>query len=441
MAGEWRGSTIGDLCDAGVVELQTGPFGTQLHAHDYVEGGVPVVPTEAIRNRRIDRAVLPKISRRKAEELARHRLEAGDILFARRGVQATGHIGCIREAEVGFLCGTGAIRLRVKRHDSSVSPDFLSHVLANPASVEWFKFHAIGATMPNLNEGIIRSFPLQLPPIAEQRAIAHILGTLDDKIELNRRMNETLEAIARVLFQSWFVDFEPVHAKAEGRDLCLPKPLADFFPTRFVDSELGEIPERWEVKSLDDIARFLNGLALQKYPPMEERWLPVIKIAQLRAGNTRGADRASADLEPDYIVQDGDILFSWSGSLECVLWAGGPGALNQHLFKVTSPDFPSWLCYLGIHHHLDEFRHIAAGKATTMGHIQRHHLSDAMLPVPPTKLLRAMDLVFQPILESTWRRTVQSRTLAGLRDALLPKLISGELRLTAAKKVIASVGA
>src|SRR5713101_6003857 len=168
MADEWRATTIGELCDAGVAELQTGPFGTQLHAHDYVEDGVPVVPTEAIRNRRIDLSVLPKISPSKAEELARHRLEPGDILFARRGVQATGHIGCVREAETGFLCGTGAIRLRVRKHDSSVSPDFLSHDLANPASVEWFKFRAIGATMPNLNEGIIRSFPLQIPPLGEQ---------------------------------------------------------------------------------------------------------------------------------------------------------------------------------------------------------------------------------------------------------------------------------
>ncbi len=281
MASEWRGCTIGELCDAGVVELQTGPFGTQLHAHDYVEDGVPVVPTEAIRNRQIDHSVLPKISPGKAEELTRHRLELGDILFARRGVQATGHIGCVREAEDGFLCGTGAIRLRVRRGSSSVSPDFLSHVLANPASVEWFKFHAIGATMPNLNEGIIRSFPLQMPPLPEQRAIAHILGTLDDKIELNRRMNETLESMARALFKSWFVDFLPVRANMEARNRKartqtgdplpapqnevarqaggLPKSLADLFPDSFEDSELGEIPKGWRVGPILETARLLSG--------------------------------------------------------------------------------------------------------------------------------------------------------------------------------------
>ena len=165
----------------------------------------------------------------------------------------------------------------------------------------------------------------------------------------------------------------------------------------------------------------------------------MIKIAQLRAGTTEGADRASADLEPAYIVQNGDVLFSWSGSLECVLWAAGPGALNQHLFKVTSEQYPQWLCYLGVHHHLEDFRHIAAGKATTMGHIQRHHLSDAKLATPSNALLRAMDGVFAPIVESTWRRAVEARTLAALRDTPLPKLLSGELRLRAANEFLQAV--
>jgi type I restriction enzyme S subunit len=200
-----------------------------------------------------------------------------------------------------------------------------------------------------LNLRDVAQLPIVVPPEPERRAIAHILGTLDDKIELNRRMSETLETMARALFQSWFVDFDPVRAKAKGRDPGLPRPLADLFPARLVDSELGEIPEGWAVKSLDEIARFTNGLALQKYPPSDGQSLPVIKIAQLRSGRTEGADRASAELEPDYVIADGDILFSWSGSLECVLWAGGPGALNQHLFKVTSSDYPRWLCYFGVH--------------------------------------------------------------------------------------------
>ncbi len=314
---------------------------------------------------------------------------------------------------------------------------------------------ATGTTVKHTSPERIQRFRFARPLLPEQRAIAHILGTLDDKIELNRRMSETLEAMARALFKSWFVDFDPVRAKlalskaeeAEGRPSTgsgqalpgLPQPLADLFPARFVDSELGEIPEGWEVKSLDEIARFLNGLALQKFPAVDGASLPVIKIAQLRAGNSVGADRASASIDPDFIVADGDILFSWSGSLECVLWAGGPGALNQHLFKVTSTQYPRWLCYLGVHAHLDDFRHIAAGKATTMGHIQRHHLSDAKVVVPLAALLEAMSEQLDPLIESLWKRERESRTLAALRDALLPRLISGELRIEDAERFIGRV--
>lgn len=214
---EWRECCVGDLCNGGIVELQTGPFGSQLHAHDYVEDGISVVPTEAIRDRRINPASLPKILPQKAEELSRHKLKEDDILFARRGVQATGHTAFVRAQEAGYICGTGAIRLRVKKRNEQVSPEFLSHLFANPASVAWFKFHAIGATMPNLNEGIIRSFPLKLPSLATQNGISELLSALDDKIELNRRMNETLEAMARAVFRDWFVDFGPTRAKMEGR--------------------------------------------------------------------------------------------------------------------------------------------------------------------------------------------------------------------------------
>jgi type I restriction enzyme S subunit len=216
----------------------------------------------------------------------------------------------------------------------------------------------------------------------------------------------------------------------------LPSHLYDLFPNRLVDSELGEIPEGWEVRGLDEIARFLNGLALQKYPPYGDEWLPVIKIAQLRAGHTRGADRASADLDSDYVVADGDILFSWSGSLECVIWTGGKGALNQHLFRVTSRNYPKWFYYFWIHEHLPSFRHIASGKATTMGHIQRHHLSEAKVIVPPRPILAAADTVTGRLLQHRIQNGIQSHILAALRDTLLPRLISGELRVKDAERII-----
>jgi type I restriction enzyme S subunit len=310
-----------------------------------------------------------------------------------------------------------------------VDPLYLAYAIRSKADEILGLVDEAGHGTGRLQTEILKELDIPLPPLPEQRAIAQILGSLDDKIELNRQTNESLEAIARALFKSWFVDFDPVRAKAEGRDPGLPPHLADLFPDRFQDSELGEIPAGWRVLGLDEIARFQNGLALQKYPPRDGPSLPVIKIAQLKARDTTGADRASANLDPDHIVDDGDILFSWSGSLECVLWTSGPGALNQHLFKVTSEAFPKWFCYFWIHQHLADFRHIAAGKATTMGHIQRHHLSEARVFAPDPEVLMAADSRIAPILDQIIRNDLESRTLAALRDRLMTKLISGEIRV------------
>lgn len=332
----------------------------------------------------------------------------------------------------------------------ATSQDFVNWVCSDELDYRYLKYvflaereaflrFASGTTHQTIYFPEVKAFYVALPPISEQRMIARILCALDDKIELNRRMNETMEAMARALFKSWFVDFDPVRVKADGRDPGLPERINELLPKSFDDLGSQEVPSGWKLCGLDEIARFLNGLALQKFPATSDDWLPVIKIAQLRTGDVIGADKASADIPPDYVVADGDVLFSWSGSLECVLWAGGKGALNQHLFKVDSSKCPKWLYYLWIRQHLDEFRHIAAGKATTMGHIQRHHLSEAKVALPPADLLKALDPIFAPLIESQWRRSVQSRTLAELRDTLLPKLISGELRVKEAEKQVGAV--
>jgi len=190
------------------------------------------------------------------------------------------------------------------------------------------------------------------------------------------------------------------------------------------------------VKALDEIAHFLNGLAPQKFPPTGNDYLPVIKISEMRKGNTVGSDRASPDIDPLYIVEDGDVLFSWSGSLELCIWCGGRGALNQHLFKVTSAHYPKWFYYFGIEEHLPYFRAIASGKATTMGHIQRHHLKEAMIVVPSDPVLQAANALISPLIERLIANNLESRTLASIRDALLPKLLSGEIRVKDMEKFV-----
>lgn len=420
----WIETTIGALVDQKAITIQTGPFGSQLHSYDYVPVGIPVIPTEAIGRRKLVTDGIPHVSQETANRLSRHKVQPGDILFARRGIQATGLSALVQDEQAGWLCGTGAILLRV--NNPAIDPSYLSFVLSTDVTIEWLKQHAVGAVMPNLNETVIRGLKIPLPSFDEQRAIADILSSLDDKIELNRRMNHTLEALARALFKSWFVDFDPVRAKMEGRiPAGMDAETAALFPSAFE----GDVPQGWKISGLDGIATYLNGLALQKFPPNGDAYLPVIKIAQMRTNDTRDADRASADIDPAYIVNDGDILFSWSGSLAVIIWSGGKGALNQHLFKVTSEKYPKWFYYLWTLHHLEDFQAIAADKATTMGHIQRHHLSDAKVIIPDEQVLAWMTEQMSPLIDLYAKNAVQSRTLAALRDALLPRLMSGEVRV------------
>jgi type I restriction enzyme S subunit len=386
MAGDWRYLKLGD-----VVELKRG---YDLPSRDRIDGPYPIISSAGI-----------------SGSHSHFKAKAPGVVIGRYGT-----LGEVHYITQDYWPLNTSLYVRNFRGND---PRFVGYFLRCLD----FKAYSDKAAVPGLNRNDLHTAPVLLPPVEEQRTIAHILGTLDDKIELNRRMSETLEAMARALFTSWFVDFDPVRAKANGRDTGLPKEIADLFPDSFEDSELGEIPKRWGVATLDTVAGFRNGLALQKYPQNGERSLPAIKIAQLRAGHAEVADRVSADIPADYIVEDGDVIFSWSGSLECKIWTGGKGALNQHLFKVTSERYPQWLYYFAVHRHLPEFRRIAAGKATTMGHIQRHHLTDARIAVPDVATLRGFDGALQSLLGASTERLLQSKVLRSLRDALLPELM------------------
>ncbi len=255
-----------------------------------------------------------------------------------------------------------------------------------------------GTSQPYLTLGFLRDFPILFPNKEnEADCIIEVLSSLDDKIDLLHRQNKTLEQLAETLFRQWFVE---------------------------------EAEESWEEKGLDEIAEFLNGLACQKFPRKSgEIGLPVIKIKEMKTGVTDSSDWATANVPEKYIIENGDMLFSWSGSLDIVLWFGGKGVLNQHLFKVSSNTYPQWFYYFWTQYHLQEFKGIADDKATTMGHIQRHHLSDARVIVPSIDDLQKMDETVNPIFQKIKSNTQQIGTLTQLRDTLLPKLMSGEVKV------------
>ena len=394
--------------------------------------GYVVIRNQNIKDGRLD---LSSPSFTDAEHFAhrtrRAKPTAGDIIFTREAP-----MGEVCMVPSGLECCVGQRQVLLRPNPKVVDGRFLLFALQSPQvqhEIGWNE--GTGSTVSNVRIPVLEALRIPTPSLEKQQEIGVILGSLDDRIDLLRQTNATLESIAQALFKSWFIDFDPVRAKAEGREPeGMDAATAALFPAEFEESELGLIPNGWSVRSLDSLATYLNGLALQKYPPEgEDEYLPVIKIAQLRAGHTNGADRASARLKPEYIVHDGDVLFSWSGSLEVEFWCGGDGALNQHLFKVTSKEVPKWFYYLATKHFLPGFRDIAAHKATTMGHIQRGHLSEARLAMPPATVLEALSPTVAPLLERRITNALLARELAAVRDTLLPRLISGKLRLPEAQ--------
>ena len=295
--------------------------------------------------------------------------------------------------------------------------DFLYYLMKQ--KIAELKRNAHGAVFDTITRNTFETVSAFIPDRPTQTAIAEILSSLDDKIELNNKINQELENLAQTLFKQWFIDFEFPNENGEPYKSS---------GGEMVESELGEIPKGWEIDSLDNIAEFLNGLALQKFPAESDyEFLPVIKIRELRQRDTSNSDKASVNVPEKYIIEDGDVLFSWSGSLMIDFWTNGKGALNQHLFKVTSKEYPKWYYYLWTKHHLTEFIAIAESKATTMGHIQRQHLSDAKVLIPD--VIFAFTSAFEPIISKIIDNRIENVQLTNLRDTLLPKLISGELEV------------
>ena len=374
---------------------------------------------------------------------AKFRFRKGDILFGK----LRPYFRKVIRAPFDGVCSTDIWVIRAK---NGFNQGYLYYWMAAYDFVDFASKGSEGTRMPRAKWEHVSRFTRKFLNLDEQRAIAHILGTLDDKIELNRKMNETLETMAQTLFKSWFVDFDPVvvnalragnpipekfaraaaHYRKNPEALGLPDHILRLFPDRFVDSELGPIPEGWEVKSLDNIASFLNGIACQKYPAAPgEPSLPVIKIRELRQGISESTDKATVNVPEKYIVDDGDILFSWSGTIMLTIWTQGKGVLNQHIFKVTSDIYPKWFYFYWIKFHLNKFQQIASDKATTMGHIKRHHLSESKIITPDSNILRILTTYIAPFFEKVISNALESRKLSQLRDTLLPKLISGELRV------------
>lgn len=341
---------------------------------------------------------------------ASHMLYKDDIIISARGT-----VGALAMIETNMAFNQSCYGIRGKE---GIDNHYLFYLLKT--KIAELNANSHGSVFSTITRNTFDSIYCDIPSLRTQRRIAAILSSLDDKIDCNRRINANLEAQAQALFKSWFVDFEP------------------FRGGKFVDSDLGRIPEGWDVKKLTDIANYKNGLAMQKFPPQEgSSSLPVLKIKELGQGYCdESSDRCTNLLPEDVIIEDGDVVFSWSGTLLVDIWCGGRCGLNQHLFKVTpkeypqtAEEYPKWFYLLWTKHHLRNFQAIAAGKATTMGHIKRSDLEKSLVLVPGPIGMKTINNEIGPLIDEIINIRLQNRSLSSLRDTLLPRLMSGEIRV------------
>jgi type I restriction enzyme S subunit len=423
MVGEWP---VLSLREAGVslidCEHRTPPAS---------DSGYPYIAIPQIKHGRIDLAEVRRISREHFIEWTRKASpEPYDVILSRRC-----NPGETAFVPPGLECALGQNLVLLRADGTKVSQPFLRWLVRGP---DWWeqvgKFINVGAVFDSLKCADIPNFRLPIPPLSVQRAIAHILGTLDDKIELNRQMNETLEAMARALFKSWFMDFDPVRAKAEGRDPGLPKDIADLFPDCFVDSDLGEIPAGWSVGSLENIASVTMGLSpdgasynvdglgtplingpveFGDHFPVKTKWTTSpTRLAQVGdlilcvRGSTTGRRVVADDF---YCLGRGVCAIRPNRGMRTFLYQALNASINSLLSKTTGSVFPN---------------------------LSAPDIKNFPILVPPQEVAQAFDGATEPMTERAEANVRESRTLAAVRDTLLPKLISGELRIKDAGRLV-----
>ena len=317
--------------------------------------------------------------------------KAGDVIMSVRAP-----VGDLNITPVDMCLGRGVCSLRMKNGNQ----DFLFYML------KYYIPHLLkkesGTVFGSVNRNDINGLEVNIPEDAQvQKKIARYLEMIDDKIELNNEINNNLEQQAKAIFTN------------------------EFLSTKTLSNG-------WKQGSLIDIADYLNGLAMQKYRPSnDETGIPVLKIKELRQGCCDdNSELCSPNIKNEYIVHDGDVIFSWSGSLLVDFWCGGVCGLNQHLFKVTSNSYDKWFYYAWTKHHLDRFIAVAADKATTMGHIKRDELAKAEVIIPSIEDYNRIGALLQPIYDLIISNRIENKKLAETRDSLLPKLMSGEIDMS-----------
>ncbi|NCC51128.1 MAG: restriction endonuclease subunit S [Spartobacteria bacterium] len=431
----WPEAKLVDVCvEKGV---QTGPFGSQLHQKDYVSHGTPIITVEHLGENRILMNNVPLVSEEDTERLRKYQLVEGDIVFSRVG--SVDRRAYIRNEQEGWLFSGRC--LRVRPDPKKINPYYLSAYFGLPSFKEYIRSIAVGATMPSLNTALLEGVPVILPPANQQNLIASIARSIDDKIELNQRMNETLEGMARAVFKSWFVDFDPVHAKARGRQPeGMDAATAALFPATF--NENG-IPEGWSTTEIGEKtsiygggtpstknAAFWNGDIHWTSPKdLSGQSHPVLLDTE-RKITLKGLEKISSGLLPA-----GTVLMSSRAPIGYIAIAEVPLAVNQgYVAMVPDKGLPNTYIWQWIGQNMEEIKSRANG--STFQEISKKNFRTIPVIVPDECVLKAYHAIVNSLYQRIVSNVRESNILASLRDALLPKLISGEIRIGEAEEAV-----
>jgi type I restriction enzyme S subunit len=409
----WRETTLGEVCDEVDGIIQTGPFGSQLHESDYSPEGIPVVMPKDIIEGRIATDSVARVSPEHVERLSRHKLRKGDIVYGRRG--DIGRQALIRPEQEGWMCGTGCLRLSFG--ESVLDPLFLHYYLRQDDVVSWITNQAVGATMPNLNTGILRTVPVRFPPLPVQRRIAGILSAYDELMENSQRRIRILEAMARALYREWFVHFRfPGHEKH-------PR----------VASPLGDIPQGWEVKKLKDVAEVNRAQINARTAPEELHCIDISSVSPGQIDAITTYAFADAPGRARRIVQHGDVLWSCvrpNRRSHAQVMHPEPDTIASTGFAVlTATKVPFTFLYFTTT--TDDFVAYLTNNATGAAYpaVSGATFEKADLLIPPAPLLKKFGAATIPMAEQIHTLHGQIQNLRRTRDLLLPRLLSGQVEL------------
>ncbi len=386
----------------------------------FTDSGIYFIKSESICGSKfLNRDVFGYIDEETDRKLKRSRLAKDDLLFSIAGAYL-GKIGIVRDEDLPSNTNqaVGIVRL----NKNVVDVNYVFYYFSQNHINQYINQLSSQSSQPNLNLDLLGKLEIELKDINTQQKIAAVLSSLDSKIELNNKINAELEAMAKTLYDYWFVQFD--FPDKDG------KPYKTSGGKMVWNDELKrEVPDGWEVGTLLNIADYINGLPCQKFRPTGDEFLRVIKIREMNEGFSVNSEFVSPDIPEKAIIENGDVLFSWSASLDVKIWTGGKGALNQHIFKVTSDKYPKSFYFYQLLNYLQHFKMMAENRKTTMGHITQEHLQQSRIAIPTEKLTLELEKIIAPIFKQKMVNEIQNQTLSTLRDWLLPMLMNGQVTI------------